>query len=117
MSETYRYLRVEPSGEVVKVRLESENVDSENFEDVTHELTQLVEREGHTKIVLNLDSVEYMQSTALGRLVLIDKKVGGQGGKLCLCNLRPSVRELFEITGLDEVLDIRTDEGAAMQAF
>jgi anti-sigma B factor antagonist len=79
-------------------------------------LFRLVRRGGRTRLVLSLGNVEALGASALGTLVRLRWRVGRAGGKLCLCGLRPVVREVFEATRLDTRFVIRSDEGDALNA-
>ena len=74
-------------------------------------LIELVDK-GSEKIVINLSEVDFIDSSGLGVLVLILRKIG-PNGKIRLCKVHDSVRSIFELTRLNEVFDIhKTVEGA-----
>jgi anti-sigma B factor antagonist len=58
-------------------------------------------------LVLDFKDVSYMASAALRVLVTAQKKLYADGGSLTLLNVGEEVMEIFEVTGLDEVFDIR----------
>jgi anti-sigma B factor antagonist len=58
-------------------------------------------------LVLDFKDVDYMASAGLRVLVAAQKKLHTSGGSMVLLNVRKEVMEVFEVTGLDEVLDIR----------
>ncbi|MDR3172748.1 MAG: STAS domain-containing protein [Treponema sp.] len=58
-------------------------------------------------LVLDFTEVDYMASAGLRVLVAAQKRLSASGGSLTLLNVRKEVLEVFEVTGLDEVLDIR----------
>jgi anti-anti-sigma regulatory factor len=43
--------------------------------------------------------------------------VQSAGGRLVLCNIDASIREVFEITKLDKLFVIKNDEQEALQVF
>lgn len=74
-------------------------------------LIDLVDK-GNEKIVINLSEVDFIDSSGLGVLVLVLRKLG-PNGKIGLCKVNDSVRSIFELTRLNEVFDIhKTVEGA-----
>jgi len=73
--------------------------------------------EGHTRILLNLAGVNYIDSSGLGALVGGFTSVRKAGGELKLVNLTNKVDNLMEITKLYTVFDIAKDEAAAVQSF
>jgi anti-sigma B factor antagonist len=63
---------------------------------------------GETKnLVLDFKDLNYLASAGLRVLVSAQKKLKAAGGALCLINVREEVMEVFEVTGLDDVFDIR----------
>jgi len=72
---------------------------------------------GHTKILLNLAGIVYMDSSGLGELVSGLRAVQGKGGDLKLLNLTKKVSDLLQITRLNSVFDIHTDEAQALASF
>jgi anti-anti-sigma factor len=57
-------------------------------------------------VVLDLAQVSFMDSTGLGVIVTEHKRLRHSGGSLTIFAPPSSVRRLFEITGLDVILDI-----------
>jgi anti-sigma B factor antagonist len=65
------------------------------------------------KLVLNLEKVPYMDSSAIAVLVEMLQKLRRAGGKLCLTQLQPRVKGLLEIARLDSIFVLaKTDEDA-----
>ena len=69
---------------------------------------------GATRIHLNLQKVEFINSSGLGALVSVMKQVRIKKGKLTLSNLAPYVREIFEITQLLNVFEIHETQQEAL---
>ena len=86
-------------------------------EEMGQELFGLVENDGRKNLVLNFESVEFLSSAALGKLITLDRKVKAAKGRLKMCNIRPEIFEVFQITKLNKVFDIRKDEADAIKAF
>jgi anti-anti-sigma factor len=79
--------------------------------------TRNLVREGKMRMILNFDSLEFMDSTGLGSVVTVAEQVRRQGGRLCILNARNSVRHLLQITRLDAVLPNFQDEEMAVESF
>ncbi len=63
------------------------------------------------KLDLKMDCAElnYIDSTGLGVLIAILKKVKTYDGEIYLTNIKPSLAKLFRITNLDKVFIIEGD--------
>jgi anti-sigma B factor antagonist len=69
------------------------------------------------KVILNLDKVDFINSSGLGALVSILKEVRNSQGAMKLTNLAPYVKEIFDITQLTNIFEIFTDEKQALSSF
>ena len=111
-------LRVEENGDISVVHfLDKRILDEPTIQAIAEQLFSLVDTDGKRKLLLNFGNVEYMSSAALGKLITLNKKVQAAGGRLILCNIDPQIREVFEITKLDKLFDIRNEEQEALQMF
>ncbi len=68
-------------------------------------------------VVVNLDSVTFIDSTALSTLVAAMKRARQADGDLRLCKLQQPVRMIFELTRLDKAFEIFSGEDEAVKAF
>ncbi|WP_040225205.1 STAS domain-containing protein [Bhargavaea cecembensis] len=59
---------------------------------------------------IDLSDVEYMDSTGLGVFVGFFKQVKENGGHVKITGLSQRLKRLFDITGLNEVMDIETQK-------
>ncbi|GAC1587501.1 MAG: anti-sigma factor antagonist BldG [Acidimicrobiales bacterium] len=62
---------------------------------------------GHTKILLDLTDLAFVDSTGLGVFVRAGKELRAAGGGLVLRSPGERVAKLLEITRLEEVFEIR----------
>jgi anti-anti-sigma factor len=60
---------------------------------------------GYKKVIIDLSSVEFVDSTFLGVIVNTLKKVAKLGGDLKLVGFQPAVRSMFELTRLFRVFE------------
>ena len=56
---------------------------------------------GDRKFLLDFSKTDYIDSSGLGVLVTLSKKIREQGGQLSLVSLSEDLRTLFELTKLD----------------
>jgi anti-sigma B factor antagonist len=113
-----RRLEVEDIGDVTVINFVDKKIlDEQNIQIIGEQLFGLVDQEGRRKLLLNFGNVEYLSSAALGKLITLNKKLQGAGGRLILCNIDPQIYEVFEITKLDKFFNIQKEEQAALQSF
>jgi anti-sigma B factor antagonist len=68
---------------------------------------------GPGAVVLDLTGVPFMDSSALGTLVVTFKALREGGGRLCLAGVQEPVRALLELTSVDTVIDVYDSVAAA----
>jgi len=73
--------------------------------------------DGKKKIILNLEEVDYIDSSGVGELVGAFTTVKNAGGELKLLNLTQKVHDVLHVTKLYTVFDIRDDEFHAVKSF
>lgn len=71
--------------------------------------------EGHRTFVLNLANVPYIDSFGLSQLVTIWTSVRNRGGYVTLLRPPEHVQELLQLTKLNTVFNISTDEADAVR--
>jgi anti-sigma B factor antagonist len=89
-------------------------LDESNIQTIGNELFALVDTDGRQKIIVDFSNVEYFSSAALGKLITLDKKVKTAKGRLRLCSIRPDIYEVFQITKLNKLFDIRENREQAL---
>lgn len=61
---------------------------------------------GVSRLVLDLEKLEYISSAGL-RVLLSTLKIMNKQGEMCLTGVTESVREVLDITGFSDILTIR----------
>ena len=92
-------------------------LDESNIQIIGNQLFSLVDDDHRKKLVLDFSNVEYLSSAALGKLITMDKKVKAAKGKLRLCNIRADIYEVFAITKLNKLFDMKDNLEAALQGL
>lgn len=114
----HRRIQVSESSDVTVVRFVDRKIlDEANIHEMGQELFDLVETERRPKIILNFTEVEFLSSAALGKLITMEKKARKHGTQIILTNIRPEIYEVFAITRLNRLFDIKDDEADALAVF
>ena len=118
MLKTERRLDVNDVGDVSVVRFRDKTImEDPGIQEIGRELYGLVERDNRKKVLLDLSGVSFMSSAALGKLVTLYKKSHSNGSDLKLCGIGPEIIDVFAVTRLDRLFDIRTNESDGLVAF
>ncbi len=104
--------------DVVVVKLIDEKViDADRIRLLGQELLSLANDPDNRKVLINMEDVKFLSSSAINKLIVLDKRISSAGGRLKISNLSPEVEEVFNITQLNTVFDIRSDQSDAIGSF
>ena len=84
--------------------------------EVEEEINKLIS-EGHTKLLIDLHSVEYLSSSGLRIFIAISRKLKEIYGVLKLMRLSETTRKIFKIVELIDMFDIYDTEEDALASF
>jgi anti-anti-sigma factor len=87
------------------VLIVSGRMDAENAPQFEEQCKDCIE-EGHTNLVADLGGLVYVSSMGLRSFLAIAKNLQNSGGALRFCCLKGLVKQVFEITGLLQILSI-----------
>jgi anti-sigma B factor antagonist len=114
-------------GEIVDLTLETREQDGHTLLAIAGEIdvytapklrdkiTELVNA-GHHSLILDMENVDFLDSTGLGVLVGGLKKIRAQDGTMALICSQDRLLKIFKITGLAKVFTIYSSETAALSA-
>ncbi|MGH7458764.1 MAG: STAS domain-containing protein [Longimicrobiaceae bacterium] len=72
---------------------------------------------GERNFLIDFSNTGYIDSSGLGVLVSLSKKIREQDGELRLVNLNEDLRTLFELTKLDTLFQISDSRQEALSSF
>ena len=107
--------QVSQSGGITLVEVEGQLIVG-NRQELKQQVLERLEA-GDRKFVIDFTNTGYIDSSGLGVLVSLSKKIREQGGELRLANLNEDLRTLFELTKLDTLFNIADTREAALTGF
>lgn len=108
-------LMVHLHGNVKEITPQSPSVDASNagiFKDRMREYL-----EPGSALVLNMNKLEFLDSSGLGALVWLLREVESRAGKVRLCGLQKPVQILLEVVRMHRVFDIYPDAEQAVKGW
>ena len=90
-------------------------VDSANAKAFESQVLQKIQA-GKTRLVLDFAELEYISSAGLRVVLIAGKKVKAAGGVLALCQLGPTIRDVFEISGFISLFPVHDTREEAVAA-
>lgn len=68
--------------------------------------------DGADTLLIDLANISFVDSSGLGILVVVLKKVRASQKKMYVCSINDQVRMLFELTSMDRVFEVLPDRAA-----
>lgn len=80
-------------------------LDTTNADQFQKDIEILMEGE-NPDITLDCKDMEYTSSQGLRMFLMLQKSVNARGGKLVMKDMKPQVKEVFDITGFSNIIKI-----------
>ena len=97
---------VQRHGGKIVLSLKEERIDAHNSGELKDLFLKVLEEEAGRDLVIDLDQVQFIDSSGLGALLSGLKNAGLRSRGFILVGLQPRVRSMFELTRLQRVFDI-----------
>lgn len=107
--------QIEAAGDVVVVAVVGQLVVG-NRQEFKQSVLDEVER-GARRILVDFSETGYVDSSGLGALVSLNKRLRDAGGELRLAALNEDMRTLFELTRLDTLFRLYASRAEALAQF
>ncbi|WP_419781883.1 STAS domain-containing protein [Maridesulfovibrio sp.] len=106
---------IETINEICIVRPKTHRLDASTAVDFKNTLLKLIE-EGNLRLLLNLEKVDFIDSSGLGAIISALRQVGVKGD-IKLCDIAEQVEELLRLTRLNKVLATFPCEKDALEGY
>lgn len=94
----------------------SGKITSDNVFDLNHRIKTIFE-DGIYNCIIHLNELEYINSTGIAMLLTIAKTIEQNSGKLVLTQPSSFIKDLLDMTDLQQRFDIVTDIESARKSF
>jgi anti-sigma B factor antagonist len=89
-------------------------IDTTNFNAFEKEVVEIIDG-GEKNIVLNCAGMNYISSSGLRVFLIAQKKLTALSGKLHLCEMQPTIKEIFDISGFSSIFKIFETQEKAIE--
>ncbi len=100
---------------IVKVNL-SGRMDLGGVKSIEKEFDRMTEAP-RMAIIVDMADVPYMSSIGIRSLLIHAKSVSGRGGKYVLSNIQSDVRNVLEVSGIDQLIKVYETVDDALEYF
>jgi anti-anti-sigma factor len=77
-------------------------------------VAKIARNEADCDVVIDFSSVDIITSSSISKLLKLNKLLDGFGRRLVLCGLVNATKQIFKLSGLDQVFDFTEDKSAAV---
>jgi anti-sigma B factor antagonist len=116
--DQFRRIQTGKKGDIFMVLFKDKKIlDDTMLDEIRTEMAQLLGKASGPDVLLDFSNVEFMSSAMLGLLGQLHRKISAGQGRLKMCGIAPGILEVFQVTKLNKVFDIRPDAAEALAAF
>ncbi len=111
-------MKISTSGaenEVVLIEIQGE-IDAHTAGKLDKTLNDVL-AQGHSRLVLDASQMGFISSAGLRAIMFAQREVSQRGGEVRVCGLNAQARRIFEMAGLDEVLQLSDTRQEAMEGW
>jgi anti-anti-sigma factor len=80
-------------------------------------VTAMVRDRGNCEVVIDFSSVDIVTSSSLSALLRLRKLLSDCGHRLVFCNVAPATKNIFTLTGIDEIFEFADDKFVALASL
>jgi len=102
------------SGDKLVIAPQDERLDAASSASFKGQILDAINR-GNMRLVLDLEKVNFIDSSGLTAIVSTLKSLGGEGS-MVVCGLGPNTSSLFRLTRLDKIIKVFPNQSAALTA-
>lgn len=107
-------IHAEREGETLVLKAEGK-IDGLNARQFQEDLAAAITDKDHS-VILNFESLSYISSAGIRVILTTAKALQRRRGRLALCSLTDSVREIFEVSGFDQIIPVHATMEEAISA-
>jgi len=87
----------------------SGELDHHSAEEVRNIIDDRLERDSYNKLIMDFGDVTFMDSSGIGVVIGRYKKLHMKNGKVCVTNIKSSVKRVFELSGMFKIIMLYDD--------
>ena len=93
----------------------SGELDHHSSQEVREKIDDKIDEKSLQKVILDFSEVTFMDSSGIGVLIGRYKKLSMKDAKLCVINLKESVKRVFELSGMLKIIKVYNNLEEALE--
>lgn len=90
-------------------------LDHHSTEEARNKIDNQLDVEGINKLILDFSKVSFMDSSGIGVVIGRYKKLSAKNGRVCIVGVSPSVKRVFELSGMFKIIGLYDSIEEAIQ--
>lgn len=108
-------IKLDRIGDVTIIAPQSEYLDASNSKEFKEKTATVLQND--KKVVLNLERVQFVDSTGCSAILTCLKQLTPGGGDLCICCVSAPVAALFHMVRLERIVSLYPSQEEAVKSF
>jgi len=92
-------------------------LDHHSCDEIRNSLDKEIMVKNPKNLVFDLESLSFMDSSGIGVIIGRYKKILLSGGKVGIINIKPQVKRIYDICGLNKIIPLYNDLKQAMKSM
>jgi len=105
----------EKQGAMILKILPAKLVAEDDIEALYEEIMKEIPSGEAPRLVIDFENVEFISTGFLGQMTSIRNSIAKKNGRLILCEIRPTQREIFKVTHLENFFELAGDVAGALE--
>jgi anti-anti-sigma factor len=105
------------ANDVLIITPDMTNLDAKTAPEFKEKVVQLIKENEANHVVLDLNQVQFIDSSGLGSFLSILRLLHAQGGELKLARIHRPIKTMFELVAMNKIFDIHDQTEDAIAAF
>lgn len=108
-------IQTETVGDIMIVTFCGQHLDASTHMEFRNEITPVTE--ANDKIVFDIGEVEFVDSSGIGVILSMVRRVRERRGELRICRITPPVKAIFDLVRMNRLVEIYPTAEEAVKAF
>ncbi|MDR1773565.1 MAG: anti-sigma F factor antagonist [Clostridioides sp.] len=91
---------------ILLIRFTCSELDHHISNEVRDELDSIINKNQIKVIVFDFEKINFMDSSGIGVIIGRYKKIASDGGRVSVINVNERVRKIFDLSGLNKIINI-----------
>lgn len=93
------------------------DIDHHTCEEIRNKVDQEIMKRNPKHIIFDMEKVGFMDSSGIGVIIGRYKIIAGNSGKTIIANVKPQIKRVYDICGLNKIIPIYASINQALEAL